>query len=172
MNRITHTALTLIVLLMAGTMAGCNGSSESSVTIADQWARPGFEGDNAAAYMEIQNDGDEDIALIGASSDIADTVEIHQTRMESPDQQQHGDDDADNDDTHGNQSQDHSTMMVMEEVESIVAPSGSSVLLEPGGYHVMFMGLTRDLEPGDSFSLTLHFDDIDDQTIEVTVEEQ
>ncbi len=170
MNRIALITLTLATLLMAGTLAGCIADSRDSVSIEDHWGRPGFEGDNAAAYMEIRNDGDDDVALIGASSDIAETIEIHQTRMESPEDQNGHDDEAD-DSEHGQDSHGHG-MMIMEEVQSIVAPAGSSVLLEPGGYHVMFMGLTRDLEPGDTFSLTLQFDEIDDQTIEITVEER
>lgn len=170
MNRTTILTLSLAVLLMTGSLAGCNSGSDPSVSIEDDWARPGFEGDNAAAYMEIRNDSDEDVALISASSDIAAMVEIHQTRLESPEDQDNHDDAADNSE-HGDDRHDQG-MMIMEEVESVIAPAGSSVLLEPGGYHVMFMGLTRDLEPGDSFSLTLHFDEIDDQTIDVTVEER
>jgi len=31
------------------------------------------------------------------------------------------------------------------------------VTLAPGGYHLMLMGMTQQLRPGESFPLTLHF---------------
>jgi periplasmic copper chaperone A len=137
----------VLVLAFAGLLSACGDDAGSVPVIDGQWARPGEEGDNTAAYMEIRNDGDDDIALIGASSDVGRMVEVHESKM------------ADG-------------VMRMEEVEEIVIPAGESAQLEPGGFHVMIMNLNEDLEPGDSFSLTLHFDGLDDVEIDVTVEEQ
>jgi hypothetical protein len=36
-------------------------------------------------------------------------------------------------------------------------PAGGQVELKPGGYHVMLIGLTRDLNVGDKFPVTLEF---------------
>jgi periplasmic copper chaperone A len=145
---LTRTLLMAVLLVaVAGLIAACNGNDDADPIVEDQWARPGEQGDNAAAYMVIRNDSDDDIRLTGASSDVARMVEVHESRMEGG-------------------------VMRMEEMEEIVIPAGESVALEPGGYHVMFMNLERDLEPGDSFDLTLHFDGLDDVEIEVPVEEQ
>jgi periplasmic copper chaperone A len=136
-------AIAMLTLIVAA--CGDNGATEPEID--DVWARPGAEGDNAAAYMNITNEGDDDIVLTGASSDVARMVEVHESRMEDG-------------------------TMRMEEVPEIVVEAGDTVALEPGGYHVMFMHLEQDLEPGDSFMLMLHFDDLDDVELEVTVEEQ
>jgi periplasmic copper chaperone A len=137
----------VLVIALAGVLAACREDAGSVPIIEDQWARPGAEGDNTAAYMVIRNDGDEDFALIGASSDVGRMVEVHESKMDGG-------------------------VMRMEEIEEIVVSAGESVQLEPGGLHVMIMHLNQDLEPGDSFSLTLHFDGLDDVELDVTVEEQ
>jgi periplasmic copper chaperone A len=140
------TGLALMALL-ALVVVACGNDAAVEPEIDGAWARPGAEGDNAAAYMNITNEGDDDIILTGASSDVARMVEVHESRMEDG-------------------------TMRMEEVPEIVVEAGDTVALEPGGYHVMFMHLEQDLEPGDSFMLTLHFEDLDDIELEVTVEEQ
>ena len=45
----------------------------------------------------------------------------------------------------------------MQPVDGIVIPAGGTVTLEPGGYHVMLMGLTGDLAAGQVVRLTLTF---------------
>jgi len=64
---------------------------------------------------------------------VSNAVEIHETKME-------GD------------------VMRMAQVEGgIEVPAGGQVELKPGGYHVMLIGLTRDLAVGDTFPVTLEF---------------
>ena len=48
--------------------------------------------------------------------------------------------------------------MRMRPLENIVVPAGASVTLQPGGHHVMLMGLTAPLKEGDSFPLTVVFE--------------
>ena len=50
-------------------------------------------------------------------------------------------------------------MMKMRQVEKIEIPANGTTKLEPGGLHVMLIGLTQDLKPGDELSLTLTFED-------------
>jgi periplasmic copper chaperone A len=137
----------LAVSMLAVMVAACDDDSASEPVVEDAWARPGAEGDNSAAYMEITNEGDDDIVLTGASSDVARTVEIHESSMDDG-------------------------MMHMEEIPEMVIEPGDTATLEPGGFHVMMMSLERDLEPEDTFDLTLHFDGLDDVELEVTVAEQ
>lgn len=48
--------------------------------------------------------------------------------------------------------------MRMRQVEGgIELPAGGQVELKPGGYHVMLIGLTRDLNAGEKFPVTLQF---------------
>ncbi|MFS8569797.1 MAG: copper chaperone PCu(A)C [Thermaerobacter sp.] len=133
----------------AGTGTGSDGQGlevTAEITIEDPWARPAPAGDNSAAYFVIHNGADGDDALIGAASDVAHMVEVHQSRMEDG-------------------------VMKMEHIEELPIPAGQSVTLEPGGYHVMFMGLERDLNVGDKFQLELHFRQAGTVTIDVEVRE-
>lgn len=133
-----------IVIMILG---ACGDDAASEPIIESVWARPGETGDNSAGYMEIQNDGDADLTLTGADGDVARVVEVHESRMEDG-------------------------MMEMGEAEEVAVPAGESVQLEPGGFHIMLMDLSRDLEPGDEFNLVLQFDELDDIEVEVTVEDQ
>jgi copper(I)-binding protein len=99
---------------------------------------------NSAAFMRITNHGGDDRALLAAASDQAEVVELHTHRMEDG-------------------------MMRMRQVEQIELPAGERVTLEPGGLHVMLIGLTETLAPGDQVALTLGFDDGSNQTLSLPV---
>lgn len=91
-------------------------------------------GANSAAYMVIRNTGSEADKLIAASTDAAKTVELHTVIEEGG-------------------------MMRMRQVEGgIDIPANGQVELKPGGFHVMLIGLTRDLNAGDKVDLTLTFE--------------
>jgi periplasmic copper chaperone A len=49
--------------------------------------------------------------------------------------------------------------MEMQPVSSIKVPAGGSVQLKPGSYHIMLIGLTHPLAAGQSFPVTLKFQD-------------
>lgn len=111
------------------------------------WMRTGMKDGNSAAYMMLTNFTGKDIALIGASSDVAAAVEIHLSSVGAD------------------------GMMKMEQQQSVAVPAGKVLELKPGSYHVMFIGLTRDLAVGDEVTLTLHFDGYDDLTLTVPVQD-
>lgn len=88
---------------------------------------------NSAAFMVIKNTGKQEVKLLSASSDIAERVELHtHTKVEG--------------------------MMKMRQVEEIMIKGESSVSLQPGGYHVMFLNLKQPLAEGQSVALSLYFD--------------
>lgn len=49
-------------------------------------------------------------------------------------------------------------VMSMHPVEAIDVPANGSAELKPGGFHVMFIGLTRDLNVGEQVTVTLTFE--------------
>ena len=102
---------------------------------------------NGAAYMTIMNEGGSDDILLNADSDVAEAVELHETTI------------GEND------------VMQMRPVENIAVPAGGSATLEPGGKHVMLMGLQEGLVVGDTFDLTLNFEKSGPQTVQVEVTE-
>jgi periplasmic copper chaperone A len=131
-------ALLGVVLILAGCSSGAATSAPAAatgaLTVEGAWARPSTGADRAgAAYLVIHNGSAADDALVGASSPVATTVEIHETTA--------GD----------------SGMMAMHPVERIPIPAGGSVELKPGGYHIMLIGLTAPLEVGAEIAITLMF---------------
>lgn len=135
-------------LLLAGLFALTPGLAIAQVMIEDAYARVSSAmAQSGAVFMHIHNHSDADIVLVSATSDVAERVELH---------------------TH---TQDAAGVMRMVEVEGgIPVAAQQGVMLERGGLHVMLLGLTRSLEHGDSFSLTLEFQNADPVTLDVTVD--
>lgn len=96
-----------------------------------------------ALYMVIENRRPEDDALIGVTiaPDVATMAMIHQTIVEND-------------------------VARMQETPSLTVLANGSVSLEPGGYHVMLMGVQRDLTVGESVQVMLVFQS--GRTVEVT----
>lgn len=163
-------ALLAAVVLAIPLLAACSGAgSDGGVEVADAWARPSpMVAGAGAAYMTITNDGSEADALLGAASDVATTVEVHETvTMEAPaatDGMGGMETPAPTDGTGGE-------MMGMRPVERVEIPAGGTVKLEPGGYHVMLIGLTQELEVGSTIEITLTFEKAGEVTVEAEVRE-
>ena len=134
--------------LFAGLLALMPGFASAHVVIEDAYARVSSAmAQSGAVFMTIYNHNDFAEVLIGASSDVAQRVELH---------------------TH---IQNAEGVMRMVEVEGGIAMApDETVMLERGGLHVMLLGLNRALAHGDSFSLTLEFQNSDPITIEVPVD--
>ena len=118
--------------------------AHESLLIKDVWGRPGIEGENAAAFMILMNEGEEDDRLIEAQADVANAVEIHESKIEND-------------------------IMKMQQVEGIDIPAGGEAQLKSGGYHIMFIGLTKEVKEGESYPLTLHFEKSGEVEVEVQV---
>jgi copper(I)-binding protein len=88
----------------------------------------------SAVYMRISNAGDADHALVGASSPVAKAVELHR-------------------------SMEDQGMSRMRHLESLTLKSGSTTMLQPGGLHLMLIGLAAQLKVGDAIEIELRFDD-------------
>ena len=59
--------------------------------------------------------------------------------------------------------------MRMTKVDSIAVPAGQTVALQPGGYHVMMMGLKSEMAKGSHFKVTLSFKNAGDIEVMVPV---
>jgi copper(I)-binding protein len=140
----------LVVIALA--LAACTSTASSvapsagSIVVEDAWARTSMGMDRAgAAYLEVVNETGQADALVGAISPAAGTVELHET------------------------SADAGGQMAMHPVERIELPAGGRVALEPGGLHVMLIGLTADLVAGEEIELTLDFEHAPDMIVKATV---
>lgn len=136
---------TLAFAVFAMLLAACGASGSGELQVNDVWARPGLAGGNSAIYFVIDNPGPAD-SLLSASSEVAEAVELHQTVMQD-----------------GN--------MQMAHQMNVPVPIGETVF-QPGGLHVMLIGLKGDLKAGDTFTVTLVFETAGERTLTVTVKDQ
>lgn len=116
--------------------------------IGHPYARATVPGQPAAgAYLSIENKGPAADRLVGVSSPVSKSGEIHTMAME------------------GN-------LMKMREVDGgLEIKPGQKIAMQPGnGYHIMLMGLSKPLQAGEKLPLTLTFEKAG--KIEVTVNVQ
>lgn len=134
-------------MMNMGEMKKPTSTKSKTITISGAWARMSFgRAVNSAGFMILQNTGMKDDRLIGASSSISKTTELH---------------------THIRDGE----IMRMRRVEGgIKVPKGGQAALQPGGFHVMFIGLHKPLKNGDKFPLTLTFEQAGDITLNVTAQ--
>ena len=142
-------ALLVIALIALGLLSACQSAPEGpQIEISGAWVRPSpMAAGNGAAYMLIENTGSEDDKVIGAWSDVAENVEIHDMTMDDG-------------------------VMKMFHVESYDLPAGGSVELKPGGKHVMFIGLYDQLEVGQVVTIEVEFEKSGKMTVEAEVREE
>ena len=115
------------------------------VTVTDAWARatPG-NAPTGAVYMTVTNAGGAPDTLLSAKVPVAKTAELHSMNM-----------------TNG--------VMQMRPTGPIALAPGQSLAFQPGGYHVMLIGLTHPLKEGETFPLTLTFAKAGKVTVSVQV---
>jgi hypothetical protein len=145
MNRIVSSFATalLVALFSAGALAG--DAKVGDITVEGPWARASAGRAMAgAAFMTLNNAGATNDRLIGVSAGVSDKAELH-THIREGD------------------------IMRMRPVEAIDVRAGGVATLQPGGNHVMFMGLHEPLKEGETFPLTLTFEKAGEVTVEVMV---
>ncbi|MDH5605574.1 MAG: copper chaperone PCu(A)C [Anaerolineae bacterium] len=139
----------LLVIIMVLSLTACSSGAEGpDLKVTKAWGRPSamMKG-NGAVYMLIENKGSQDDQLVGASSNVADAVEVHETSM------------ADG-------------VMKMKHIMGIDLPAGETVELKSGGYHIMLIGINEKFEVGSTITVTLSFEKSDDITLEVEIREE
>jgi len=110
-------------------------SGSSAVIVSDAWVREAAPGQpSTAAYATLTNPTDAAITLAAASAAVAQTLEFHETQMDA-------------------------ATMRMVAVRSVVVPPRGRVDLQPGGLHLMLLGLTKPCPPGDRLTIEFRFSD-------------
>ncbi len=139
------------VLLIGGALALWSSLSVAheywagTLKIEHPWSRATAAGAAVGAgFMTITNSGRAD-ALLAASSPVAERVELHLGRIEN-------------------------RVMQMRRLERIELPAGETVRLEPGGLHLMLIGLKQPLVEGSRVPLVLRFAGSGERKIELQVE--
>ena len=141
-------ALSLLsaAVLAAVALTGCGSSdsadsaastpspSPAAVSFDETWVKAADTG-MTAGFGVLSNSSDGNITLVSAVSPAAPTMELHEMAMTD------------------------SGMVMRQKDGGFVVPAGESLTLEPGGLHLMFMGLTAPIKAGDEVPITLTFDD-------------
>lgn len=96
-------------------------------------------------FLVLKNGGGTADRLVKAASPVAGNVELH-THIKDGD------------------------AMRMRAVENIPVPANGQTALEPGGYHIMLIGLKQPLKEGGSIPLTLTFEKAGSVTVTVPVQ--
>jgi len=123
----------VMALLAACFTASTFADTGKSIVVRDAWSRatpPGIA--VGVAYLTIQNQSPPD-RLLGAASPIAKKTELHESTMDGG-------------------------IMKMQAMVSVPVGQNATVRFEPGGKHLMLLGLQQPLKAGDSFPLTLNFE--------------
>lgn len=127
-----------------------------TVAVERAWARTSPAMATAgAAYMVLTAAADDELLGAKVDASVAGKVELHETKAAATD----------------GTAPAASGMgaMTMVPVESISLPKGTAVALEPGGFHVMLLGLVTPLEAGSTLSLTLVFKNAGEQVVDIPV---
>ena len=120
-----------VILFSLILLMGLN-SVHAKIIVKDEWARVTPRG-SGSVYMTIENDSDQDDKLTSAISDEAEMTMIHQTVREE------------------------NIAKMIHVMGGIDLPKGKRIKLEPGGYHLMLMGIEKNLTLNDRIRITLSF---------------
>jgi hypothetical protein len=104
-----------------------------AVSVSKPWVRATVAGQSVAgAYMDIM--AKTPVALVGVASPVAARAELHTMTMDGG-------------------------VMKMRALDKLDLPAGKTVILKPGGYHVMLIDVRRELKAGERVPLTLTVQD-------------
>ena len=138
--------LPAVLTVVVGLLVACD-DDDHSTSIAITNARAQFTTtDLGAVYFDIETSGVGDV-LVAASSGIAADTQIHEVVTEG------------------------SSAMMRPVEDGIPIDAGGRVSLEPGGYHVMLLGIEEIPEVGSTFELVLEFERAGRVSITVHVQE-
>lgn len=146
MQRRVLAVLAVLPVLLPGTAPALaqKAPSGAGVAVRDAWARPTIGASHeGVVYLTVTDHGAAD-RLLGASTPVAGQATLHETRAQGG-------------------------VMRMRDVAALPVPAGGTLVLRPGGDHVMLTDMRRHLAAGDTFPLTLRFAKAGAVTTTVTV---
>lgn len=106
----------------------------AQVSVDQPWMRATAPGAKVAGgFMTIQNQGAAPDRLVGAASPVAERIEVHVHVHEGG-------------------------VMKMQQVQGLDVPAKGQFVLKPGGAHLMFVNIKRQINQGEKIPVTLRFE--------------
>ena len=134
MKYISHLMSILPLILLLGGQAYPQTSGQNTIVVERPWARATPAGaKNGAAYVTLINNGSTSDSLLSATTPVADKVQFHSASEENG-------------------------VAHMREMRTVEVAPGARVTFNPGGLHIMVVGLKQPLKEGQAFPLTLTFE--------------
>ncbi len=129
----------LLTFSFAGTVLA------GDIKVKHAWARASIGTERpGVAYLMIYNDGAESDRLLGADTPVAKHAMVHESLMKDG-------------------------VMKMRPAGDIEIAPGGKVMFEPGGLHLMLTFLQKKLVEGESFPLTLTFEQAGEVKVDVKI---
>jgi copper(I)-binding protein len=120
-----------VVTLLSTLMVA--SASYAQVTVDDPWIRATIKQQTSTgAFMLLTAQSDS--KLVSAASPVADHVELHKMTMEND-------------------------IMKMRQIPELALAATEPIALKPGGYHIMLIGLKKQIKAADIIPVTLTFED-------------
>lgn len=136
--------LTSVFVLLATALPAFAGNG--SIETSEPWARASIGVNRpGAAYMTLRNTGGAPVVLTGIATDLSGRPEVH------------------------NVTTDASGVSSMTPAGPVEIAPGTEVTLQPGGLHLMLMMLLRPMVEGETFTVTLQFEDGGSHDVEVPI---
>jgi copper(I)-binding protein len=127
-------SVAIVIAVFLVSSAEAQHASSTGLAFDAPWVRASAPGQkNGAGYVQIQNKGIETDRLISATTANVGRVELHTIINENG-------------------------VAKMRQVQGIEVPAGAGARLEPGGFHIMFMGLNAPFKAGEIVPVTLRFE--------------
>ncbi len=136
----------IFALFAAVLLAACDqtATEDTKLEASDGWAREmPLVGSNGGAFVTLSNPGKNAVEIASLSTPIAETAEVHETLNDNG-------------------------VARMRKLESLSVNGGESVALEPGGKHIMLIGLKEPLKAGQTFPVTFTLSNGTSVTVDVT----
>ncbi len=136
-----------LALTLTGFAAFAEDYAVGPLKVEQPWTRATPAGAKVAGgYLAVTNSGSAPDRLLGGSSEVAGKVEIHEMAM-------------------------NNGVMTMRGLpEGLAIKPGEKAELKPGGYHLMLMGLKRQLKEGENIKVTLDFEKAGPVAVEFSVQ--
>jgi copper(I)-binding protein len=127
-----HLRLALLLSFAVAFWPLAGMAADAGLSVERAWARPAAVGQMGVVYLTVKDTGAPD-RLVGVRTPVANDAQLHESKMA-------GD------------------VMEMRAVQAVPVTPGQPLVLAPGGYHIMLVGLKQPLKVGDSVPLTLIFE--------------